>query len=198
LAEIALPRVGLTRVVLAIVLPALFITRRTLAAAFRGFAGLGLLFAFTALDRSPLVLKVDIVAGDELIAPDDFRKRPLGLHGSHQPEIVFGVLKVVFRQDPVARGLGVARQLLILFVNVLGGAPHLHALGAVGIEGAIGVVLRLAPTAATAATPLRLRLRWRFIPLKSLMCLTCLPREGAVIVQTPMASFRILVPSPTL
>lgn len=74
------------------------------------------------------------------------------LQRAKQPEIVFGVLEIVLRQDPIAGGAGVARQLLIAFEDVLGVATHLHVVGTVGLERAIGVLLRLAPAAAVAAS----------------------------------------------
>ena len=98
-----------------------------------------------------LVLEIDVVARDELVAPDDLGQGPLRLHGAHHPEVMLGVLEVVLRHDAIAGGVGVAGELLVALVNVLGGAAHLDAIGAVGIEGAIGVVL--GPSAPTAAVP---------------------------------------------
>jgi len=99
-----------------------------------------------------LVLEIDVVARNKLIAADDLGQRPLGLHGAHHPEIVLGVLEVVFRHHAIAGGMGVAGELLVALVDVLRGAPHLDAVRAVGIESAVGVVLRpSAPAAATVA-----------------------------------------------
>ena len=42
----------------------------------------------------------------------------LSLRGRHQPEIVFGVLKIVLRSDRVAGCVSVARQLKISFGNM--------------------------------------------------------------------------------
>jgi hypothetical protein len=55
------------------------------------------------------------------------------LRGSNQTEIMFGVLKVVFRRDRIAGGLGVAGELHVLFSNV-GGVPtnfHFRSVGLV-------------------------------------------------------------------
>jgi hypothetical protein len=67
---------------------------------------------------------------------------------------MFGVLQMVFGQDAVAGGMSVTGQLLIFFVDGLGGASHLYTLGPIGIEGAVGVVLRFsAIAAAISAAP---------------------------------------------
>ena len=79
------------------------------------------------------------------------RHRAQRLHGAHDAEIVLGVLQIVLGQHPVAGRLRVAGELLVLFVDVLGGAAHLDAVGAVGIERPVGVVLRLAASAPAAA-----------------------------------------------
>jgi len=82
---------------------------------------------------------------------------------------MLGVLEVVLRHDAIAGGVGVAGELLVALVNVLGGAAHLDAIGAVGIEGAIGV-------GAGAVRPHRRRSGYGragvFIPLKSLIFLS--------------------------
>ena len=104
-----------------------------------------------------LVLEIDVEARDELVATQNLTGRTLGLHGPHDAEIVFCVLKVVLGEDPVPGGAGVARQLLILFEDVLGVAANLHALGAVGVESTVGVLLlRLTAAAAAVATALTL------------------------------------------
>jgi len=70
---------------------------------------------------------------------------------------VFGVLEIVLRQDPVAGRRRVAGELLVLLENVLGVAPHLDAVGAVRIEGAVRVVLLgLVPAASAIASALTL------------------------------------------
>ncbi len=127
----------------------------TVLAAFVAGLGLGGL----ALRRlaAALVLEVDVDARGEGVAPDDLGGWTLRLHRPQQAEIVFGVLQIVLGQHPVARRGGVARELLVLFEHVLGVPANLHAVGPVGIEGPIGVVLRLsaaatATAAATAAT----------------------------------------------
>ncbi|HEY5204146.1 MAG TPA: hypothetical protein VIJ63_06060 [Roseiarcus sp.] len=63
---------------------------------------------------------------------------------------MLGVLQVIFSQDTVAGGMGVTSQLLVFLIDVLSGAADLHPFRSVGIEGPVGVVLRLA--AATPAT----------------------------------------------
>lgn len=104
------------------------------------------------LGLGAFVLEIDIEAGGELIAAEEFRGGPVRLHGAQQAEVVFGVLQIVLGQNPVAAGRGVARELLVLFKDELGAAAHLDPFGAVGIEGPVGVLLLgLAPAAAAAA-----------------------------------------------
>jgi len=79
---------------------------------------------------------------------------------------VLGVLQVVLGQNPIAGGMGVTRELLIFLVDVLGGAANLDVVGPLESKARFGVVLR---PAALPPPPLRLRPRWRFIPLKSRM-----------------------------
>src|SRR5258708_27873134 len=62
---------------------------------------------------------------------------------------MLGMLQVGLGQDTVAGGVGVAGQLLIFFIDVLGSASHLDAVRSVGVEGPVGVMLRL----AAASTP---------------------------------------------
>ncbi len=113
---------------------------------FVGGLGLGL---------GAFVLEVDVEAGGELVADQEFRRRPVRLHGAQQTEIVFGVLQIILGEDTVPGRGGVARQLLVLFEDVLGGSAHLDAFRTVGVEGPIGVLLLgLAPAAsATAVAP---------------------------------------------
>ena len=82
-----------------------------------------------AVGCGAFVLEVDVIARDELIAPDDLGQRPLGLHGAHQPKIVLGVLQMVFGQHPVAGGVGVAGELLVFLIDVLGRAADLDPSG---------------------------------------------------------------------
>jgi hypothetical protein len=148
IAAFAPPLVALIRTLIgALILPLIgaLVTPSFAAFAFGGLA-LGL------LGGGAFVLEIDVEAGDELVAADDVGHRALRLHGAHDPEIVLGVLQVVLGQDPVAGRLGVAGELLVLLINVLGGAAHLHAVGPVRIERPVYVVLRLAAAAATAAT----------------------------------------------
>ena len=118
-----------------------------LGIALRAILGVGLGgFGLTAF-----VFEIDVIAGDELVPANDVGQRALRLHRAHDSKIVFGMLQVVFSQDPVTGGVGVARQLLVFFINMLGSAPHLDAVRSIGVESPVGVMLRLA--AAAAATP---------------------------------------------
>jgi hypothetical protein len=117
-----------------------------------GFDGFRLASLF---DVQALILEVDVIAGDELVSADDLAQRSQRLHGAKNPEVVLGVLQVVLRQHPISGRSGVTRQLLVLFVDVLGSAADFDVVRPVGIECAVGIVLRLAAaapiTAATAA-----------------------------------------------
>ena len=62
------------------------------------------------------------------------------------------MLKIVLRQHPIAGGLSVAGELLVFFIDTLGGAADFHALGTVGIKRPVRIVLRLT-TAATDPAP---------------------------------------------
>lgn len=120
------------------------------AGLFAAVGGLAFRLGFRRLGGAGLFFEVDIVAGDELVAPDDLGHGTLRLHGAQDPEIMLGVLKIVLGEHPVAGRAGVTRQLLVLLIHVLGGAANLDAVRPVGIEGPVCVVLRFA-TAATAA-----------------------------------------------
>ena len=74
-----------------------------------------------------------------------------GLQRTQHAEIVVGVLEVVLRHHPVSGREGVASQLLVLLEHVLGVAANLDVVRSVGVEGAIGVLLRLAAAAADIA-----------------------------------------------
>jgi hypothetical protein len=157
-------------VVLRPLLPGLFVTRPlslailvtpalpafkaglTFAAGIAGFDGVRFHFGLAALARATLILEIDVVSGHELVAADNLGERPLGLHGPHQPEVVFGVLEVVFRKHAITGSLGVTGQLLIFFIDVLRRAADLHALGTIGVKSAVGVVLGLTAATTTAAT----------------------------------------------
>jgi hypothetical protein len=137
-------------------LPFAAVTRAGLIAdiaIFSGFAGGGGgLISGQRLSLTGLILKIDVIAGREVVPTKNLACRPVRLDGAQEAEIVLGVLKVVFSQDPVAGCVGVSRQLLVFFEDVLRVAPHLHALGTVGIKGPVGVLrgLHVAPAAAAA------------------------------------------------
>jgi len=63
----------------------------------------------------------------------------LRLKRPQDPEIMLGVLQIVFSQDPVAGRTGVACQLLVAFIDGLGIAPNLDVLGPLRVPGAVGV-----------------------------------------------------------
>jgi hypothetical protein len=112
-----------------------------------------------ALDgvAAALVLEVNVEPGRKSVAAHDVAGRTLRLHRTQHAEVVLGVLLIALRQDAVAGGQRIARQLLILLEHVLSGAADLDAVGPVGLERAVGVVLRLAASAAApiaAALPL--------------------------------------------
>ena len=102
-----------------------------------------------------LILEINVIARGELVSAQDLADRTVWLDGAKQAEVMLCVLEVVLPQDAIASGVRVARQLLVFFENVLRIAAHLDAFRAVGVEGAIGVLLWLtaAAGAATAATP---------------------------------------------
>jgi hypothetical protein len=74
----------------------------------------------------------------------------LGLEHAQDAEVMIGVLEIIFRHHPVARGKGVPRQLLVFFEHVLGVAANLDVFRAVRVEGAVHILLRLTPAAITA------------------------------------------------
>ena len=123
-----------------------------IGAVFGPFVGLGFRFTLTVIASAALVLEIDIVARHELVASNDFRKWTQRLHGAHQTKVMFCMLEIVLSQNAIAGGLSVTGQLLVFFVDPLGGASNLDPLGAVGIKRPIGIVLRLTPATATAAT----------------------------------------------
>ena len=51
----------------------------------------------------------------------------------HDSIVVFGMLQVAFRSDPIARSIGIARQLTITIEDMRGSATNLHV-GAATIE----------------------------------------------------------------
>lgn len=101
-----------------------------------------------------LVLEIDVIAGGELVSAQNLGWRTVRLDGAKQAEIVLCVLEVVLAQNPVAGGVRVAGQLLVFFKHVLRVTANLDAVRAVGIEGPVGVLGRLAaPATATPVAP---------------------------------------------
>lgn len=74
----------------------------------------------------------------------------LRLNGGKNPEVVLGVLEIVFRHDPIALRIGVARKLQIFLIDMGRRAANLD-LRAVEIVCAIQIVAVSATTTATAA-----------------------------------------------
>ncbi len=66
--------------------------------------------------------------------------RLLGLGRGHNAVVMLRVLQIILCGYPVARGIGIARQLKIFLVDMRRRAANLH-LGAVRIEGSIRVVI---------------------------------------------------------
>ena len=149
LVAIALLAVAGTIVTLAVVTLALFLAF-ALAAVFGGL--------FDALGAAlfGIGLEVDVKAGGLVVAAEDFAGRTLRLHGAQRAEVVFGVLQVVLGENPVPGRRSIAGELLVALEDALGGAADLDVVGSVGLEGAVGVVLWLAPTAAAIAAALTL------------------------------------------
>ena len=79
-----------------------------------------------------IVVLLGLFAGGPLVAVGGLL---LGLlRGGDQPKIMLGVLQVALGHHGIARRLGVARQLQILFANVVGGTPDLNV-GSIGLVG---------------------------------------------------------------
>ena len=57
-----------------------------------------------------------------------------GLRGGDKPEVMLGVLQIIFRCDRVAAGVRVARELQIFFGDVMCVAANLH-IGTIGFIG---------------------------------------------------------------
>ena len=74
----------------------------------------------------------------------------LRLRGRDDPEVVLGVLQIVFRHHRVTRGLGIARQLQILFRDMGGIATHFH-IRAVALEVPAQRIHVLAPAIVVPA-----------------------------------------------
>ncbi|MEY4257012.1 MAG: hypothetical protein RLZZ141_2239 [Pseudomonadota bacterium] len=81
----------LTRLILTLI-GALLLTRLLVADLW--LRGLGLIVAV-------LVLEIDVEARGNRITSEDFSRRAVRLNGPQQPEIVFGMLQIVFGQNPV-------------------------------------------------------------------------------------------------
>jgi hypothetical protein len=139
-------------VAVAVTVAALEAVATLLAALALGAFALGLTVALSLDDFrlfGRLGLEVDLVGGVDVLA-DDVGDRTIRLDGAQDAEVVLGVLQVVFSEHPVARRRGVARQLLVLFVDALGRAAHLHAFRTVRVERAVSVVLLRLAAVATA------------------------------------------------
>ena len=113
--------------------------------------GVGICALLAAVALAAFVLEIDVDAGGEGIAAEDVAGRALRLDRAQQAEIVLRMLLIAFAQHPVAGGQRVARQLLVLLEHVLRGAADLDPVRAVRFERAVGIVLRLAASAAAAA-----------------------------------------------
>ena len=98
-----------------------------------------------------LIFEIDIEARRNRITSENFSRRTVRLNRPQEPEIVLGMLQIVFGQNPVTRRRRVTGQLLVLFEDVLGMAANLDPIRAIGFEGSVGVLLRLT-TAAGIAT----------------------------------------------
>lgn len=98
-----------------------------------------------------LIFEIDIEARRNRITSENFSRRTVRLNRPQEPEIVLGMLQIVFGQNPVTRRRRVTGQLLVLFEDVLRMAANLDPIRAVGFEGSVGVLLRLT-TAAGIAT----------------------------------------------
>ena len=98
-----------------------------------------------------LIFEIDVEARRNRITSENFSRRAVRLNGPQEPEIVLGMLQIVFGQNPVTCRRRVTGQLLVLFEDVLGMAANLDPIRAIGFEGSVGVLLRLT-TAAGIAT----------------------------------------------
>src|SRR3712207_4015993 len=101
------------------------------------------LFPYTTLFRSVVAL-IRSVAVLRLL-----HLRVLRLCRHYDADVVFGVLKVVFGGDDIARGLSIARQRRVLFRDVGRCAAHLH----VRAVRFVASGKRIRPLAAAAARP---------------------------------------------
>ncbi|MEY4250213.1 MAG: hypothetical protein RJA87_1846 [Pseudomonadota bacterium] len=140
-----LPALVLTRIMTSLLLTRLWslVLARLLVADF----GLLRLCRIVAV----LIFEIDIEARRNRITSENFSRRTVRLNRPQEPEIVLGMLQIVFGQNPVTRRRRVTGQLLVLFEDVLRMAANLDPIRAVGFEGSVGVLLRLT-TAAGIAT----------------------------------------------
>ncbi len=109
----------------------------------RGMAAMGTTLATTLSRRIAVFIEglvVPLLAGAiglilrsslPRIHPILKRRRPFG--SEHDAEIVFRVLQVIFRDNPVTAGLRIAGKGLVLFVNMSRGSADLH-IGTATIE----------------------------------------------------------------
>ena len=104
------------------------------------FAGLRLLIVDLILVR--FSFKIDVI-GCDLIATDDLGHRTIGLNGTNNPEVMFRMLQIILGQNAITGRRGVACELLIFLKNGLGWAAHFDVLRPIGLEGSVGIMLRL-------------------------------------------------------
>ena len=129
-------------------------------------------FGFSAAVALAVIffIDVDVKARGEHVAPGDFGRRTGRLQNAQNAEIVLGMLQVVFRQHPVAGRSGVAGQLTVLVIDVLGVTADLHIVRAVGIKGAIDVLARLATGVAAAAAAIATALPFHSLEVSHAPC----------------------------
>jgi hypothetical protein len=134
-----------------------------------GIAGTVIIIVVAAVARGTLTVALRlailallrVVALAAFVAPALVVALAEAAHGLDHAEIMFGILPIGLRQDPVARGRSLAGQRLILVEHLVGVAAHPYV-GATAIEklvsiglaiGVVGVLLLVVlPTATTAAT----------------------------------------------
>ena len=97
-----------------------------------------------------LVLEIDVEARRNRITSKNFSRRTVRLNRSQKPEIMLGMLQIVFGQNSVTRRRCVTGKLLVLFEDVLRMPANLDPIRAVGFEGSVGVLLRLTAAAGIA------------------------------------------------
>jgi hypothetical protein len=87
--------------------------------------GLGVFFAFVELLIGAW-LELLIIAALGTRLEVRILLTELLLRGSDQAEIMFGVLKIIFRRDRIAGRLGITRKLEIFLRHMIGGSANLH------------------------------------------------------------------------